>query len=343
MEGNINQQLLGEVTVADQVSFKDKLWSETKKLWILATPAICTRVSTYGLYVITQAFVGHIGYTELAAYSFVYTVILRFANGILLGMSSALGTLCGQSYGAKQYHMLGVYLQRSWIVMFVASIFLLPLFIFTTPILKLLGQSDSMAYIGGEVGRWLISTLFAFIVSFTCQMYLQSQSKNMIITYLAAVTIVIHIFLSWLLTLKYKLGISGAMLSTVFAFWIPNIGQLIYVMCGGCRDTWKGFSLLAFKDLWCCFECARTVWFTGDFFGVITCRFCNLGEFMGRSVVFSFQMMEAPTAKGEKRAMDSTEDVTERSSYFLCINRLHHREGVRLKNDTGGCSSHEQE
>nr|XP_023904326.1 protein DETOXIFICATION 22-like isoform X2 [Quercus suber]XP_023904327.1 protein DETOXIFICATION 22-like isoform X2 [Quercus suber] len=250
MEGNINQQLLGEVTVADQVSFKDKLWSETKKLWILATPAICTRVSTYGLYVITQAFVGHIGYTELAAYSFVYTVILRFANGILLGMSSALGTLCGQSYGAKQYHMLGVYLQRSWIVMFVASIFLLPLFIFTTPILKLLGQSDSMAYIGGEVGRWLISTLFAFIVSFTCQMYLQSQSKNMIITYLAAVTIVIHIFLSWLLTLKYKLGISGAMLSTVFAFWIPNIGQLIYVMCGGCRDTWKGFSLLAFKDLW---------------------------------------------------------------------------------------------
>ncbi|KAL4607219.1 hypothetical protein ACB092_09G158200 [Castanea dentata] len=167
-----------------------------------------------------------------------------------LGMSSALGTLCGQSYGAKQYHMLGVYLQRSWIVMFIASIFLLPLCIFTTPILKLLGQSDSMAYIGGEVGRWLISTLFAFIVSFTCQMYLQSQSKNMIITYLAAVTIVIHIFLSWLLTVKYKLGIPGAMLSTVFAFWIPNIGQLIYVMCGGCRDTWKGFSLLAFKDLW---------------------------------------------------------------------------------------------
>ena len=84
MEGNINQQLLGEVTIADQVSFKDKLWSETKKLWILATPAICTRVSTFGIYVITQAFVGHIGSTELAAFSFVYTVILRFANGILV-------------------------------------------------------------------------------------------------------------------------------------------------------------------------------------------------------------------------------------------------------------------
>ena len=181
-------------------------------------------------------------------FSEIYVILVNLE--MQLGMASALGTLCGQSYGAKQYHMLGVYLQRSWIVMFVASIFLLPLFTFTTPILKLLDQSDSIAYIGGEVGRWLISTLFAFIVSFTCQMYLQSQSKNMIITYLAAVTIVIHIFLSWLLTVKYKLGISGAMLSTVFAFWIPNIGQLIYVMCGGCRNTWKGFSLLAFKDLW---------------------------------------------------------------------------------------------
>ncbi|KAF3327033.1 Protein TRANSPARENT TESTA 12 [Carex littledalei] len=28
-------------------------------------------------------------------------------------MTSALETLCGQAYGAKQYHMLGIYLQRS--------------------------------------------------------------------------------------------------------------------------------------------------------------------------------------------------------------------------------------
>lgn len=32
-------------------------------------------------------------------------------------MASALETLCGQAYGAKQYHMLGIYLQRSWIIL----------------------------------------------------------------------------------------------------------------------------------------------------------------------------------------------------------------------------------
>lgn len=164
-------------------------------------------------------------------------------------MASALETLCGQAYGAKQYEMMGIYLQRSWIVLFMTSLLMLPIFIFTAPILEFLGQDKDIAEVAGKISLWAIGVIFAFIVSFTCQMFLQAQSKNMIIAYLAAVSIGIHIFLSWLLTVKYKLGINGAMLSTLLAYWIPNIGQLMFVMFK-CPDTWKGFSFLAFKDLW---------------------------------------------------------------------------------------------
>ncbi|KAM7505172.1 hypothetical protein LguiB_004076 [Lonicera macranthoides] len=255
MEGSIREKLLRkgegeEVGVDGEEKLKDKLWSETKKMWVVAGPAIFTRFSTFGVNVITQAFVGHIGSTELAAYALVNTVLLRFANGILLGMASALETLCGQAYGAKQHHMLGVYLQRSWIVLLMCSIILLPVFIFTTPILKALGQEEAIAQEAGVIALWLIPVMFSFIVSFTCQMFLQAQSKNMIIAYLAASSLAIHVFLSWLLTVKYKFKIPGAMISTILAFWIPNIGQLLFVFCGGCRDSWKGFSFLAFKDLW---------------------------------------------------------------------------------------------
>ena len=70
-----------------------------------------------------------------------------------------------------------------------------------------------------------------------------------------------------------------------------------------------------------------------------TCRFCKLGEFMGCSVVFLFQMMKAPAAEGEKRAMDSAEDVTECSSCFLSINKFDSKMTwgdvhLRSKNDT---------
>ncbi|KAF5749139.1 MATE efflux family protein [Tripterygium wilfordii] len=254
MEGDMEEKLLRKseqkTEVDEEVSLKEKVWSETKKIWLVAGPAIFTRFSTFGVIVVSQAFIGHIGPTELAAYSLVFTVFLRFSNGILLGMASALETLCGQAYGAKQYHMLGIYLQRSWIVLSLTAIFVLPIFIFTTPILKFLGQEEGIAEVAGSISLWLIPVVFSYIVSYTCQMFLQAQSKNMIIAYLAAFSILIHILLSWLLTVKFKLGLSGALLSTILAYWIPNVGQLLFIVCGGCRETWKGFSSLAFKDLW---------------------------------------------------------------------------------------------
>ena len=92
----MNQKLLrevdaaGEISVVDQVPLKDKVWSEMKKMWVVAVPAIFTRASTFGINVITQAFVGHIGSTELAAYSFIYTVFLSFAIGILVRLGITL-------------------------------------------------------------------------------------------------------------------------------------------------------------------------------------------------------------------------------------------------------------
>ena len=167
-------------------------------------------------------------------------------------MGTALSTLCGQAYGAKEYGMMGVYIQRSWIVLSLTALCLLPLLIFAIPILTLLDQDETIAQVAGTISLWSIPVLFSFIVSFTTQTFLQSQSKNIIIAFLAAFSIVIHVFLSWLLTMKFKLGIAGAMTSTSLALWIPNIGQLIFITCGWCYDTskWKGFSFLAFKDLW---------------------------------------------------------------------------------------------
>jgi MATE family multidrug resistance protein len=61
-----------------------RAWEENKKLWVVAGPSIFTRFSSFGLTVISQAFVGHIGATELAAYALVSTVLMRFSNGILV-------------------------------------------------------------------------------------------------------------------------------------------------------------------------------------------------------------------------------------------------------------------
>ncbi|XP_037441779.1 protein DETOXIFICATION 21-like [Triticum dicoccoides] len=226
-----------------------RLLEENRTLWAVAGPAICTRFSTFGVTVISQAFMGHIGPTQLAAYALVSTVLMRFSNGILLGMASALETLCVKSYGAKQYHMMGISLQRSWIILTGCAVLMLPILIFTEPLLVSIGQDPLISAVAGTISLWYIPVMFANVFSFTLQMYLQAQSKNMVITYLAFVTLGLHVFLSWLFTVRLHLGLAGAMTSMVIAMWIPVFGQLIFVFFGGCPLTWTGFSFTAFTDL----------------------------------------------------------------------------------------------
>ncbi|CAO2145445.1 unnamed protein product [Urochloa humidicola] len=202
-----------------------RVWEENKKLWVVAGPSNFTRFSSFGVTVISQAFVGHIGATELAAYALVSTVLMRFSTGILLGMASALETLCGQSYGAKQYHMLGIYLQRSWIILVACSLILLPVYIFTEPLLIALGQDPKISAVAGTIALWYIPVMFSNVWSFTLQMYLQAQSKNKIITYLAMLNLGLHLTLSWLMTVKFHLGLAGVMGSMVLAMWIPRVGS----------------------------------------------------------------------------------------------------------------------
>ena len=89
MEGNLKQKLLNkEITSEqekeDESSLTKKVWKESKLMWIVAAPAIFTRFSTFGLNIISQAFIGHIGPRELAAFALVFTVLIRFANGVLV-------------------------------------------------------------------------------------------------------------------------------------------------------------------------------------------------------------------------------------------------------------------
>eukprot|EP01018_Ginkgo_biloba_P020287 Gb_31018 [translate_table: standard] len=232
------------------VSLSRKICIESRKLWRIAGPAILSQISMFGVNIITQAFVGHIGDLELAAFSMVITVIWGFNYGIFLGMGSALETFCGQAFGAKQYDKLGVNLQRSWVVLLSCSFLLLPLYIFASPILKLLGQPDDIADLSGTVAIWCIPMHFALLFWFTLQVYLQSQLKNMVTASIAGMTVLIHTLFSWLFTVKWGMGFGGAVLCMNIAWWLPVIGQFLYIVCGGCPHTWRGFSREAFFQLW---------------------------------------------------------------------------------------------
>ncbi|KAK3425804.1 hypothetical protein EUGRSUZ_B00054 [Eucalyptus grandis] len=261
--GDVNQCLLahpakGRQNGVDQwdekVKEKRKLatraWVETKKIWQVAGPAIFTRVAMYSMNVITQIFSGHLGEVELAAMSIANTVILGFNFGLLLGMASALETLCGQAFGAKRYHMLGIYLQRSWIVLFLCCILLLPIYIFTTPLLKLLGQADDVAEMSGVLALWFIPLHFSFAFMFPLNKFLQSQIKNSVTAWVSLAGFVMNVVASWLCVYVFGFGMVGLCVALDLSWWLMVLGLYRYSASGGCPLTWTGWSVEAFSGLW---------------------------------------------------------------------------------------------
>lgn len=165
-------------------------------------------------------------------------------------MASALETLCGQAYGAGQQRILGVYLQRSWVVLFLSSILLLPVFIFATPVLKLIGQPVAVAEQAGLVAVWLIPLHLSFPFQFTLQRFLQCQLKTGIIAWVSGVALAVHVLVSWVFVYRMRIGIVGTALSIGFSWWLSVLGMLGYTLFGGCPRSWTGFSVEAFVGLW---------------------------------------------------------------------------------------------
>ncbi|XP_051117658.1 protein DETOXIFICATION 27-like [Andrographis paniculata] len=234
----------------DEKTLSVRVWIETKKLWRIVGPAIFSRIASYSMFVITQAFAGHLGDLQLAAMSIASSVIVGFDFGLLLGMASALETLCGQAYGARKYHMLGVYLQRSWIVLFLCCVALLPLFVFATPVLKLLGQPEDVAELSGTVALYFIPLHFSFAFQFPLQRFLQSQLKNSVTALVNLAAFCVHVLLSWLVVYRFRLGLLGTALTLNISWWLIVVGLFGYTVGGGCRNTWTGFSSEAFSGLW---------------------------------------------------------------------------------------------
>ncbi|KAF8721860.1 hypothetical protein HU200_022804 [Digitaria exilis] len=226
-----------------------KSWQESKLLWHIAFPAILTAVFQFSIGFVTAGFVGHIGSVELAAVTVVENVIEGFAYGILLGMGSALETLCGQAVGAGQVDMLGIYIQRSWIICGATAVVLTPAYLFTSPILRALRQPADIAGVAGTYCRWVVPQLFAYAANFPLQKFFQSQSRVWVVTFISGAGLAVHVALNYVFVRRLGHGLLAAAVVGNVTWWLIIVAQMVYLVSGCFPEAWRGFSVLAFKNL----------------------------------------------------------------------------------------------
>ncbi|KAI5589608.1 hypothetical protein BDE02_05G174200 [Populus trichocarpa] len=171
---------------------------ESRLLWILSGSSIIVSVSTFMLSFVTQMFSGHLGALELAGASIANVGIQGLAYGIMLGMASAVQTVCGQAYGAKKYSSMGIICQRAIILHLGAAFLLTFLYWFSGPVLRAIGQTESIAEQGEIFARGLIPQLYAFAFSCPMQRFLQAQNIVNPLAYMSVAVFLLHILLTWI-------------------------------------------------------------------------------------------------------------------------------------------------
>ena len=83
-------------------------------------------------------------------------------------MGSAVETLCGQAYGANKLDMLGIYMQRSTVLLMATGVPITVLYVVSRPILILLGESPEIARAAGIFVYGLIPQIFAYAAGSCC-------------------------------------------------------------------------------------------------------------------------------------------------------------------------------
>ncbi|XP_051122332.1 protein DETOXIFICATION 30-like isoform X3 [Andrographis paniculata] len=166
-----------------------------------------------------------------------------------LGMGSALETLCGQAYGAGEAEMLGVYLQRSWVILLSTASLLTSLYVFATPFLLLIGQEEEISRLAGKFSVWMIPQLYAYALNFPIAKFLQAQSRIAVMAWISASALVIHAVLSWIVMLRLGMGMAGGAVVLNASWWYIVVAQLVYIWTGRCGPAWTGFSSRAFQNL----------------------------------------------------------------------------------------------
>ncbi|KAK1626656.1 hypothetical protein QYE76_000971 [Lolium multiflorum] len=245
-----SEELLRREPVPFDVLSRLALW-EAGNLWRISWASILITLFSFTLSLVTQMFVGHLGELELAGASITNIGIQGLAYGIMLGMASAVQTVCGQAYGARRYRAMGVVCQRALVLQFVTAVVIAFLYWYAGPFLLLIGQAVDVAAAGQLYARGLIPQLLAFAIFCPMQRFLQAQNIVNPVAYMTLAVLVFHILISWIVVFVLSFGLLGAALTLSFSWWVLVALTWAYIIWSpACKETWTRLSMLAFRGLW---------------------------------------------------------------------------------------------
>ncbi|CAL5058724.1 unnamed protein product [Urochloa decumbens] len=224
--------------------------TEVKKQLYLAGPLVAGFLLQNMVQMVSVMFVGHLGELALASASLATSFAGVTGFSLLAGMACSLDTLCGQAYGAKQHHQLGIYKQRAMLVLFLTSLPVAAVWAYTGQILAWCGQDPEIAAGAGGYIRWMIPALFVYGALQCHVRFLQTQNLVVPVMLSSGATAACHPAVCWLFVRGIGMGRNGAAMANGVSYFANLSFLAVYVRVSpACKSTWTGFSAEAFRGV----------------------------------------------------------------------------------------------
>ncbi|KAA8538233.1 hypothetical protein F0562_027944 [Nyssa sinensis] len=244
---------------------------EIKAIGKISGPTTITGLLLYSRAMISMLFLGYLGELELAGGS----LAIGFANitgySVISGLAMGMEPICGQAYGAKQWKLLGLTLQRTVLLLLSTSTPISLMWLYMRRVLLWCGQDEEISSMAHTFIVFAIPDLFFLSLLHPLRIYLRTQSITLPVTYCSAISVLLHVPLNFLLVVYFKLGIAGVAIAMVWT----NLNLFLLLssfmyFSGVYKDSWvapsmdclRGWSsLLALAVPTCVSVCLEWWWY----------------------------------------------------------------------------------
>lgn len=227
----------------DYATLRTSFRRECQMMARYSLPLVITFVLEHLFSIVSLLVVGHLGKNELAAVSLA-SMTSTISLAMFEGVATALDTLCPQAYGAGNYELVSLHVQR-------CTVFSLALFIpcalfwwYSNFVLKFVISNDEVLRLTTQYLRVFIIGGPPYIFFETFKRFLQAQGIFEAGTGVLFISAPVNILLSYTLVWnkKYGIGYVGAPIATVINFWLMAVLLVLYTVFVDGSRCWYGFA-----------------------------------------------------------------------------------------------------
>ncbi|XP_031482211.1 protein DETOXIFICATION 48-like [Nymphaea colorata] len=214
----------------------------------ISVPTVVTGLILYSRSMISMLFLGYLGELELAGGS----LAIGFANitgySVMSGLAMGMEPICGQAFGAQQWKLLGLTLQRTVLLLLCASLPISMLWLNMHRILTWCGQNASISSAAYTFALFSLPDLVSLAFLHPLRIYLRAQNITLPVTLCSALAIALHVPANFLLVVYLKLGVAGVALASAWT----NLNMLAFVLAyvrlsGVYRPSWVAPGMDCFR------------------------------------------------------------------------------------------------